>query len=71
MATRILISQCWKEEKKTLKKDWQMKLMEYAEMAKSTGRLRNQDNNKFKNEWEIFVAYISKHCIQVDTSTGF
>ncbi|CAI5765507.1 Hypothetical predicted protein [Podarcis lilfordi] len=51
-AARVLVAQGWKTEETPNKESWQEKLMDYAELAKLTYKLRDKDNCDFKDEWE-------------------
>ena len=46
-AARILVAQKWKQDLLPTKEEWIMKLTEYAELDKMTGRLREQRDQKF------------------------
>ena len=70
-AAWILLAQRWKEDKIPTIVEWLLKMMDYAEMAKFTENLRDNDIEKFKKEWEAFIVYVQKYCKQVEALAGF
>ncbi|CAI5783900.1 Hypothetical predicted protein [Podarcis lilfordi] len=67
---RMLLAPKWKEAEVPAKEEWIQKPMEYAEMAKLTGRIRNQDNKLFIKEWKWFIEYLQINCKQIKTLAG-
>lgn len=45
-------------------------MLEYAEMAKLTVKIRHQDEKKFDRDWIKFINYIKEHCKYVKTIAG-
>uniref|UniRef100_A0A670I0D7 Uncharacterized protein n=1 Tax=Podarcis muralis TaxID=64176 RepID=A0A670I0D7_PODMU len=63
-----IYSKRWKEETIPTREEWKTKLMDYAEMANLTGKLRNQEvKNLKKKEWDKFIIYLGAHCKQMKT----
>ena len=69
-AARILLAQKWKQEELPTKEEWTVKLTEYAEMDKLTGRIREQRDQKFIKDWLKFTNYL-KDNLHLNTLIGF
>ena len=70
-AAMILYTQRWKQEETPSKEEWLQKMMEFAEMAKLTATLRDQEENTFYQEWKCFADYIRNHYGHVQSLAGF
>uniref|UniRef100_A0A670II65 Reverse transcriptase domain-containing protein n=1 Tax=Podarcis muralis TaxID=64176 RepID=A0A670II65_PODMU len=57
-AARIMLAQYWKVETIPNIKDWQIRMVNYAELDKLTGKIRDQDEQKFLKNWSKFWKYI-------------
>uniref|UniRef100_A0A670K2B4 Reverse transcriptase domain-containing protein n=1 Tax=Podarcis muralis TaxID=64176 RepID=A0A670K2B4_PODMU len=57
-AARIMLAQNWKIELIPTIRDWQVKMINYAELDRLTGRIRDQDDQKVKKNWNKFWKYI-------------
>lgn len=57
-AARIMLAQNWKIETIPNISDWQVKMINYAELDRLTGRIRDQDDQKFQKNWSKFWKYI-------------
>lgn len=57
-AARIMLAQNWKIETIPNISDWQVKMINYAELDRLTGRIRDQDDQKFQKNWSKFWNYI-------------
>lgn len=53
-----MLAQSWKMELIPTINDWQIKMINYAELARITGRLRDQDDQKFHENWNKYLTYI-------------
>lgn len=69
-AARIMLAQNWKMEVIPTISDWQVKMINYAELAKITGRLRDQDEQKFHDNWNKYLTYIRTNCRTLTTLAG-
>lgn len=49
---RMLIARRWKGDKIPTKLEWQANLFEYIDLAKRTGKIKNQTNQEFNKEWD-------------------
>ena len=56
--TRILLSQNWKTTNVPTVADWRKKLLEYSELARFIGRIRNQRDQQFQLDWSKFLEYL-------------
>lgn len=65
---QMIYVQKWKEETVPTKEDWQK--MEYAEMAKLMGRMKNQEEKTLNKEWGEIVDYLKNYCKQLKTLAG-
>ena len=70
-AARILFAQKWKQEGIPSKDEWLLKMVEFAEMARLTARIREQEDNIFFEEWKCFSDYLKKHHGHVKSLAGF
>lgn len=68
---RILTAQNWKGEGVPSKTGWQNKLVEFAEMAQMTNRLRGNVNQDFVQKWDMFKNYLTKYNSGVVSITAF
>lgn len=59
-AARMLTAMNWKGEKVPTKVDWQNKLLESAEMAQMTKRLRGNTKQSFIQKWDTFKKHLEK-----------
>ncbi|XP_053233015.1 small integral membrane protein 3 isoform X2 [Podarcis raffonei] len=60
-AARILLAQKWKQEELPTLEEWRMKLMDYAELDKLTGRIRDRRDQRFTEDWTKFTEYLEKY----------
>ena len=49
------------------KEEWRSKVMNYAELAKLTAKVRDES---FVEEWKPFLDYLKK-CYMMNTQAGF
>ena len=70
-AARTIYAQKWKQEEVPTKEEWLMKMMDYAEMARLTVKLREQEEKKFFEDWKCFVEYLKKHHSYIISHVGF
>lgn len=56
-AARIIYEQKWQDEAVLTEDDWQLKLMEYAELASLSSKIGDQDDTVFKEDWKMFADY--------------
>ena len=66
----MLLAPKLKEAEVPVKEEWIPKLREYAEMAKLTGRIRNQDNIFKIKKWKWFIEYLQINRKQIKTLSG-
>lgn len=57
-AARIMLAQNWKLEVIPNISDWQVKMINYAELDRISGRLRDQDEQKFHDNWKKYLMYM-------------
>lgn len=69
-AARTLLAQRWKVQDIPTIQEWQAKLTEYAELAKLSGRIRDQGDQRYQNNWSKFIEYLKKNCKEVKTLAG-
>lgn len=64
---RMLYVQRWCENAVPAKEEEHMKLMEYAELANLTNKIREEEETIFKEDWKPFVDYLKNYCKSVKT----
>uniref|UniRef100_A0A670IZP3 Reverse transcriptase domain-containing protein n=1 Tax=Podarcis muralis TaxID=64176 RepID=A0A670IZP3_PODMU len=70
-AARIVVAQKWKQEESPTITEWRLKLTEYAELDKLTGKIRYSKDQKFIDDWGKFVGYLENKCLVNTTLVGF
>ncbi|XP_053222311.1 dual specificity protein phosphatase 26 isoform X2 [Podarcis raffonei] len=58
-------AQKWKASEVLSKEDWQLKLMNYVQLADLTYRIREQEEHTFKEDWKMFIKYMENNCVQL------
>ncbi|CAI5777053.1 Hypothetical predicted protein [Podarcis lilfordi] len=61
-AARILFAKYWKTQDLPTLEEWQMKAMDYMELAEMTGRIRDQGEESMEEDWKKFKDYLQKYC---------
>lgn len=69
-AARTLLGQKWKQQELPTLEDWQVKMMEYGEMAKLTGKIRNQCDELFRKDWNKFIFSMKENCKHLKMFVG-
>lgn len=69
-AARNMLAQNWKTDIIPNIMDWQVKMMDYAELARLSGKLRDQDEQKFQENWSKYLMYIRNNCKSLKTLVG-
>ena len=64
-AARILLARTWKGEEIPTVEEWQMKLMDYMELAELTARIRDQREEKVSQDWKKYKDYLLK-CVKLN-----
>ncbi|CAI5795896.1 Hypothetical predicted protein [Podarcis lilfordi] len=62
LTARILIAKYWKTQDLPTQEEWQMKVMDYMELAEMTGRIQDQGEELVEEDWKKFKVYLQKHC---------
>uniref|UniRef100_A0A670HWB0 Reverse transcriptase domain-containing protein n=1 Tax=Podarcis muralis TaxID=64176 RepID=A0A670HWB0_PODMU len=70
-AARMVLAQRWKQEEIPKVEEWRVKLIEYAELDKLTGKIRYKKDQKFIKDWEKFVCYLENNYGVNTTLVGF
>uniref|UniRef100_A0A670KIE8 Reverse transcriptase domain-containing protein n=1 Tax=Podarcis muralis TaxID=64176 RepID=A0A670KIE8_PODMU len=70
-AARIVLAQKWKQEETPTVEEWRVKLIEYAELDRLTGKIRYTKDQKFIEDWGKFVGYLENNCDVNTTLVGF
>uniref|UniRef100_A0A670K4U7 Uncharacterized protein n=1 Tax=Podarcis muralis TaxID=64176 RepID=A0A670K4U7_PODMU len=61
-AARILLAKKWKIQEIPTVQEWQMKMMEFMELADLTGRIHDQKEEEHQEDWKKFKDYLNKYC---------